>query len=185
MTKAANKKRKRKTVTPIQGQGFIMVDIENPNFNPVHVGKPGNPEFVSAIMNPRESPIAWYYHHRRQTRVEQHHVRAANEFRRLYERTGGAGVKALDYGKEPVDGGNVSDGITDMKIDAAKVLAEAFYNIGSEGYILIEKTCGELLWLKDQYATRYQQNLAMKQLIEALDVLAEFWGYQNRTSNAA
>ena len=175
-------KRRKKTVSkPIQGVGFIMVDIANPNYNPAHEGKSGNPALIQAIMNPRESPIAWYFKHSSQTKVEEYQVRAANEFRRLYERSGGSGVKAFDYTKDPVDGGNVSDGITEGRMDAAKKLKAAHSTLGYAGYSLIQATCGELLWLKDQYPTRYQQNRALDDLKLGLDVLAELWGYKTRS----
>ena len=179
-------KRRKKTVTkPIQGVGFIMVDIDNPHYNPAHQGHAGNPALIQAIMNPRESPIAWYFRLKAQTKVEEYHVRAANEFRRLYERSGGAGVKAFDYTKDPVDGGNVSDGLTDGRMDAAKKLKDAHSALGYAGVALVQSTSGQLLWLNQQFSTRYQQNKALDDLKRGLDVLAELWGYKTRRSSAA
>ena len=175
------KKKKKLVKAPIVGVGFIMVDIQNPNFNPAHEGSAGNPALIQAIMNPRESPIAWYYCQRSRTKVEEYHVRAANEFRRLYERSGGSGMKAFDYTKDPVDGGNVSDGITEGRMDAAKKLKDAHQQVGYAGFSLLQATCGELLWIKDQYATRRLQDSAMDDLKKGLDVLAEYWGYKSRS----
>lgn len=177
-------KRKKKTIKNlVQGVGFIMVDVDNPNYNPAHQGQAGNPAMIQAIMNPRESPIAWYFKHRSQTKVEEYHVRAANEFRRLYERSGGSGVKAFDYTKEPVDGGNTSDGITEGRMDAAKKLKAAHDILGYSGFSLIQSTCGELLWINEQHATRRAQDYAMTELKRGLEVLAEYWGYKSRSQS--
>ena len=175
------RRKKKQIKKPVAGTGFIMIDIKNPNFNPAHAGASGNPEYVPAMMNPKESPAAWYHHYGHITKSQYF---AAIKFRRLYERTGGAGVKALDYGKEPVDGGQIAhDGLTQGRMDAAKELEFAHDKLGKAGFDLVQATCGELQWLKDMFPTKYQQGKAMNILRECLDELATVWGYQSRVKS--
>jgi hypothetical protein len=172
------KKRKKKTVKPIQGQGFVMVEIDNPNYNPSHAGASGNPAKAQAYMNPKESPAAWYHHYGYMTGPQ---YQAAVRFRMLHERSGGSGAQAIDYTKEPVDGGKgASDGLTQARMDAAQELSLAYHKIGSRDYETVMLVCGELCWLKQLEPTRYMQKKRRKQLCEALETLAIMWRFQSR-----
>ena len=172
-------KRRKKTVTkPIQGVGFIMIDVENPNYNPAHEGKAGNPTKISAAYNPKESPAAWY---KSKGIIQLHEYQAASMFRRLYERCGGSGIKAIDYAKDVVDGGQIaSDGITESKRAAAERLSYAHDKLGRSGYLLVESVCGQGFWVKDLHPDQYMQRKQMGVLRGCLDELAALWGFKSR-----
>lgn len=172
------KRRKRQIKKPIAGNGFIMVDVDNPNYNPAHAGASGNPAKITAAYNPKESPAAWY---RAKGIIDEPAYQAASLFRFLYERCGGSGVKALDYGKEPVDGGQIAtDGLTDGRMDAAKRLLQAHDKLGHAGYLLVEAVCGQCFWVKDIHPDQYTQRRQMAALRDCLDELAVMWEFKNR-----
>lgn len=171
------KRGKKRIRKPVQGVGFVMIEVDNPHYSERHAGAAGNPRKVQAAYNPKESPAAWY---RAKLIIQEHEYQAASRFRGLYERVGGSGVKAFDYGKEFVDGGNVTDGLTDAKAMAGKELAEAHDKLGSAGYLLVEAVCGQCFWMKDIYPDQYTQRKQMKTLRECLDELAVMWGYKTR-----
>lgn len=171
------KKKKKVVSKPVQGVGFVMVDVENPNYNPAHEGKAGNPTKITAAYNPKESPAAWY---KSKGIIQAHEYQAASMFRQLYERCGGSGVKAFDYTKDPVDGGNVSDGITEGRMDAAKKLSDAHKKLGRSGYLLVESVCGQGCWMKDIHPDQYMQRKQMGVLRGCLDELAALWGFKSR-----
>ena len=159
--------------------GVFIVEIENPNFSADHLEGNGNRRKTDAAMNIRESPIAWYHHHGWIGKAE---AKAAGEYRRLYELTGAGGVRAMDTTKEPVDGGFASDGLTDRRMDAAKKLAYIQAKIGC-GYWLVQKVCGECVWIKDIpdiHQTKRQRRKAMEHLNQLLGVVAEEWGYAQK-----
>lgn len=154
---------------------IVEADIPNPNHNPAHAGKAGNPATIRVSVNAGESPIAWYYHHRSQTGFDELHLRAGDKFRRLYERVGGSGVQAMDYAKEPVDGGRVSDGMTEARHDAGKQLAEAHKEIGEKSYRIVEAVCGDRAWLKQLFPNRKDARGKMQELKAALEKLGKLW----------
>lgn len=143
--------------------------------NPYRDTQP-NAQFIEAKVSIRESPAAWMFSH---GHLDTAQLRAANRFRQLYERAGGGGPRAMDTTKEPVDGGNITDGITDSKTDAAKELHRARQKLGNDdAYELVERVCAERLWIKDIEVTKYRRTRAANNLRSNLTVLAEFWGYQ-------
>ena len=151
-----------------------MVDVENPNYNPAHEGKAGNPTRITAAYNPKESPAAWY---KSKGIIQAHEYQAASMFRQLYERCGGSGIKALDYAKDVVDGGQIaSDGMTDGRMDAAKKLGDAYKHLGRTRYSLVRSVCGQGHWVKDIYPSRYMRQKQMNVLRDCLDDLAGLWG---------
>lgn len=175
MGKAKKNKSKGKPeskVTPESRMEIIAVTIDDPEFSYSHEdGKLGNRRKSPAIANVRESPVAWMFKH---DQLEVHQLEAANKFRKYYERTGGT-IQAMDTTKEPVDGGKVTDGLTDRKLHSAKELALAEKKLGKQGYKLVEQVCGECLWLNQIEPTKHYQRLAGRRLRESLDTLAFFW----------
>lgn len=172
------KRRRVKRVQPIQGVGFVMIEVDNPGYQPQHDGATANPRKIQAAYNPKESPAAWY---RSKRIIQEHEYQAASRFRMLYERCGGSGVKALDYGKETVDGGiGPQDGLTDARAMAGRELADAHDKLGHAGYLLVEATCGQCFWMKDIYPDRYTQRKQMGVLRECLDELSIMWGFKSR-----
>ncbi len=174
---AKKKRRTKKTAKPI-GTGFVMVEVDNPHFSTDHAESTGNPKRIRALQNARESPITWMYVHHKQTGVTEAQVRAAGKFRSLYETAGGAGVGSFDYTREPVDGGGVTDPLNDRMVDAAKELAGVATRLGPAGYDLVEKVCGQCIFISQLDPRRRTQNKLSENMKDCLDSLAIFWGFQ-------
>ena len=101
------RKRKPATVSPVLGIGTLksqiaIVDVDNPLYAPIHAGAAGNPRKISVAINLRESPVAMMA---ARGTIDQSQLAAANHFRKLWEALGGSGAGAMDYTREPVDGG--------------------------------------------------------------------------------
>lgn len=155
-----------------------QVEVENPDYSREHHGAKANPKTVYAPINMRESPIVWYITH---GNVDQAQGRAGTWLRRLHELAGGAGVQAMDYTREPVDGGNVTDGLTDIKATAAKRLKEAREELDREGcnWRLVEQVCAWGYFVKQISQTKRENAVMMQELRVSLEVLAIFWGYKS------
>lgn len=172
------KQKKKKQSTPT---GFIMEEVENP----FYYGAGNQQKRIKVVYNPRESPIAWMYAHRKRTGITQEQVLAANKFRKLYEAAQGVGVGSMDYTKEPVDGGGFPDVLTDRQARAAKELAQASARLGMEGYQLVEQVCGQCAFIHQLAAARRAQDRMSKNLKDSLESLALYWGYQRLPTRAA
>jgi hypothetical protein len=157
--------------------------LDNPLYSFDHAdGEAGNRRKVPVPVSMRESPAIWMHGH---GKINDSQLRAAGQFRRWYEAAGGAGVKAMDTTKEPVDGGRVSDGLTDRKLHAAKELAGARTRLSPRAYWLVESVCGQCIWIKDLDGRRRTQDAYSMALKEALDSLAIFWGYASENQQKA
>ena len=154
----------------------VMVDVDNPFYSSTHDGVKGNARYVRAIRNINESPHAWYAN---RGWITPPQAEAADRFRQLYERCAGSGLKAFDYTKEPVDGGLVSDGLTDARMRAAKELKGAYEKLGHSGYDLVEQVCGHLTWVKQMTRNSYEAKQMMDLFRDALTTLSIYWGYQS------
>ena len=149
--------------------------IDDPGYQRQHDGAKGNTRHTSAIYNMRESPIAYMI---AKGQVNQAQGEAGLHFRRIFEMAGGTGAAAMDYTKEPVDGGGFSDPLTERQWRAGKELSEAHAKLGTAGYELVRDICGNGYFIKDLHATKWQQTLNGKLFRQSLTVLAQFWGYE-------
>lgn len=76
-------------------------------------------------------------------RIDAAQVAAASKFRALWEQMGGKGASAIDYCREPVDGGKRADPISERQINAADELRRTRRALGDNGYWLVSQICGE------------------------------------------
>lgn len=150
-----------------------MVTIDNPWFSYDHRENASNPRRIEALSNVRESPLAWMS---KCGYIDETQLIVGSIFRMLYEKTGGNTIQAMDTTKEPVDGGKMTDGLTDERFKAAKELMHVRAKLGDQGYKLVEQVCGQCLWLNQIEPTKHYQRLAGKRLRECLDTLAYLWG---------
>lgn len=155
--------------------------VENPYYMQDHGDESPTARYIQAPINMRESPITWMLAH---DKVDQAQAKAATRFRQLHEMSGGGDLQAMDYMKEPVDGGGFPEIITDRKAQAAKELGEVRTVLGVAGYTLVMQVCGQCIWLKDIEPTKRRQVEAGKALRQCLTVLAEHWGYRSQPIRA-
>lgn len=178
LTKASKKSRKIRKAEAGQTPLINMIEVDNPEYSREHHGASANPKRITAAINMRESPLVWYISHGDVTASQG---RAGTWVRRLHELAGGAGVQAMDYTREPVDGGRVTDGLTDIKATAAKRLSEARDELERTGcdWRIVEQVCAWGYFVKQLTQTRRENSAAMQRLCASLGVLAIFWGYES------
>lgn len=173
MTKKARGKKK-------EVNGLIMVDVDNPHYSRDHAESQSNPKKTRAAYNYRESPVA-FMHVRGYITDEQ--ARAGIQFRLYYELQYGTGPIAIDWRKEPVDGGGRKNNYSDLKEDARRQLDGAKVMLGKQPYKLVERVCGQCIPLSTvlkesgNHSKRAITSLS-KQLQGSLDTLAVCWGIQ-------
>lgn len=171
-------RRKTETIFLVNRQAeVISVSVDDPYFNRAHDETASNTRQTQALLNVRESPARYY---EARDKITKDMAAAADRFRRLYEMAGGGSVKAMDTTKEPVDGGFMSDGLTDAKLRAANELKLVYLKLGKPGYELVEQVCGHLIWVKHLSRTDYETRRNMERLRDSLDTLSLFWGFRTR-----
>ncbi|MFT2210702.1 hypothetical protein ACLJYM_02315 [Rhizobium giardinii] len=157
------------------------VVVDNPFYSRDHVGDPTNPRKISAVVNIRESAVTMLAS---RGRIDAAQVAAASKFRALWETMGGKGATAIDYCREPVDGGGGRfDPIGERQMNAADQLRRARRVLGDSGYWLICRICGEGFSLHEvvQPGSSKRAKLnAADDLRACLDKLAEMWGIATR-----
>lgn len=175
--KAKRSRKIKKVRTEMIGNiEIVSMDVPNPAWRPDLDKVPGFPKDIRATVNCRESPIVWMLAH---DQVSTTQAMAASRFRALYEAAGSADLKAMDYMKEPVDGGGFPDILTDRKMAAAKELAEVHELLGIEGYRLVANVCGDCTWIRDLGRSQWARLRLADKLRDCLSVLAIHWGYQS------
>ncbi len=132
------------TKKEVLGEGFIVIDVDNPLFSSDHPESATNNRRSKAIYNYRESPASLMY---ARGKIDAAQYRAADWYRCMYEMAGGD-LKAMDWRREPVDGGKMQDPFTQRRSDAHRALEETYELLGARGHELIEKFCGQGFFIK-------------------------------------
>lgn len=176
-------KRKAKTITPANNprQELHLQEIDNPLYNRAHHGDNTNPRKVGAMVNVRESSIEYLYS---RSMIDDCQRMAGGKFRMYWEAAGGKGAKAIDYGKEHVDGGSAVTPISDMMATAGQELKMCRNILGLRGFDLMEKVAGQGLMIADLSKARSERDAFMFMLKDGLDLLAHAWGYRTKVSSA-
>lgn len=160
-------------------QQIGVADVANPFFNAAHPASSGNPRRIKAAYNLLESPIVYMI---AKGQVTQAQGEAGLHFRRIFEAAGGVGAKALDYSREPVDGGAPIDPVNARQWRAAQKLREAHALLGGPAYDIVREVCGQGVFIRQLHATKHAQTMAGKRLQTALSVLAYHWGYETKAT---
>jgi hypothetical protein len=183
-------KAKRKTQSKPKPVGHVrpnfeigVQEVDNPDFSRDHAeDRLGNVRRIKAMVNLRESAISTLA---ARGLIDGHHVRAAGKFRGLWEAMGGAGAQAMDYTREPVDGGGIADPIKPRQIEAGKEMARARARLGVYGFKLVGYICGEGYAIHDLTQTRRQRDTMTDNLRTYLDELSAMWGYGRDNRSAS
>jgi hypothetical protein len=132
------------TKKEVLGEGFVIIDVDNPLYSSDHAESASNPRRTKAVYNYRESPASLMY---ARGKIDAAQYRAADWYRRMYE-TAGSSVKAMDWRREPVDGGKMQDPFTQRRSDAHQAIEETYELLGARGHELIEKFCAQGFFIK-------------------------------------
>lgn len=183
MTKQRRIKRKPKTITPANNphQELHLQEVDNPLYSRAHDGDNTNPRKIGAMLNVRESSIEYLYS---RNMIDQAQRMAGGKFRMYWEAAGGKGAKAIDYGREHVDGGSAITPISDMMAIAGQELKMCRNILGLRGFDLMEKVAGQGLMIADLSKARNERDAFMFMLKDGLDVLAHAWGYRTKTTRS-
>ncbi|MGO6704704.1 hypothetical protein [Rhizobium ruizarguesonis] len=155
------------------------VTIPNPYYSPAHDDEAGNPRTVPAIVNIRESAVTMLAS---RGRIDAAQLAAATRFRALWEAMSRS-TRAIDYGREPVDGGGHADPISHRQMHAAEELRRIRPLLGEEGYSLVSRICGEGYSIGEVVrpgSSKRAKLKAARDLREFLDLLCEFWNLSTR-----
>lgn len=164
-------------------QGMAFATVENPNWSRAHDGEKTNPRFITVPFNHKESAVSTLA---AKGAIDPAQLAAAVRFRSLWEAVGGAGAKAMDYTREPVDGGGAVDPISMKQLTAGSELKRASDALlkahGLYAYRLVSYIAGEGRSIHEMTETRRQRDTMTDMLRLYLDVLAELWGYGSSQS---
>ncbi len=154
------------------------VTVDNPFYSRAHAGTAGNPKKIDAVINIRQSAVIMLAS---RGRLDPAQLAAANKFGALWETMGGKGAPAIDYGREPVDGGRRTDPIKERQMIAADELRRARRRLDdADRYQLVCRICGEGYALHELGRSRRGKLAAANELRECLDKLADMWGFATR-----
>ena len=156
-------------------------EVDNPLYSRAHHGDRTNPEKIGAVINIRESAVVML---EAKGVLDKAQVKAAERFRKLWERMGGAGAGAMDYSRVVVDGGISPDPISESQMEAGRSLKDAEKALkekhGTYAYKLVGYVCGQGYSIHDMTETRRQRDTMTDLLRMYLDVLAEHWHLAKR-----
>jgi hypothetical protein len=175
---------KAKTASQKRKTGFVSQHIEigakevpNPDWSRDHDGAVANPRKIMVSINIKESAIAVL-----ESRGYLHpaQVEAADRFRRLYEAAGGSGAKAMDYTKEPVDGGGTAEPISLRRMQAGIELKRCRELLGARGYQIVSALAGEGRSIEEIAGHRQRDKYSLTDALRGfLEDLAVMWRYSN------
>lgn len=178
-TKATQLKKKPEFVS--QHIEIGTAEIQNPEWSRAHDGAKANVRYIHQPINIRESAITTLA---AKGVIDEAQTAAADRFRALWERMGGAGAGALDYSKEPVDGGGIVEPITIRQLEAGRELKSARDALlkahGEYAYRLVGYIAGQGLSIHELTQTRRQRDTMTDNLRSYLDVLAVLWKFSTR-----
>lgn len=159
--------------------------VKNPRFMPDHPADRTNPLKISVAVNVKEGAITLLVS---KGAIDEAQEKAADRFRQLWERMGGAGAGAIDYARTRVDGGRIAEPITVAQMQAGRDLKDALAELrtkhGEYACRLVGYICGEGYSIHDLTETRRQRDTMTDCLRMYLDALAEFWGFSMQRSVA-
>jgi len=184
MAKAAAKRKTAEFQSDHIQVGSLKVD--NPYWSRDHDGKLPQSRYIGAAVNLRESAIVAL---KARGAIDDGQYQAAEKFCRLYEAMGGTGARAIDYGREHVDGGAAIQAIGDSQIEAGRKLKLAYDALtaryGVYSWKVVGYVCGEGVSIHDMTATRRQRDTLTDNLRCYLDVLAEHWSFSTGQKGTA
>jgi hypothetical protein len=161
---------------PVSMPVIPTIEVDNPLFQRSHMESRTNPARIRAAYNPRESYVGFLFGKKLITEAEK---RAGDKVRQAFEAMGGSGARAIDYGREHVDGGRIAESLTEYQLEAGKTLRDVHRILGALGHDLVLRLAGEGKWPRDiaPMDTHKQKYLSMR-FRECLETLAIHWGYQ-------
>lgn len=172
----ARKPRKMTIADKVEHQSVL---VDNPFYSRDHIEAGSNPRKIWATKNVRESAVETLY---ARGKLDEAQKVTADRFRAHWEACGGS-IGAMDYGREPVDGGGARDPLSARQAEAGRELARCRTLLGARMFALVCQVCGEGRALQEVVAVKRGQLTAADNLRGSLDDLAEMWGIVSISMN--
>jgi hypothetical protein len=174
-SKAAKRAGRKLKPAPVTLAHVAFIEVDNPLHMKDHDESATNPKRITASFNMRESYVGYLRQKEMITAAEK---RAADRVRAAVECLAGANM-ALDYGREPVDGGGPREPLTERQYQAGKTLKEVSDRLGMQGSAVVVSMCAHNEWPKDLPHEKLRDYRSLR-LRECLEELAVMWGWQTR-----
>ncbi|QAZ46778.1 hypothetical protein [Mesorhizobium sp. Pch-S] len=153
---------------------ITLATVQNPLWSPAQ--SETLTRFIQVPINPRESAVGGMVARKL---LDEAQALSATRFRMLWETLGGKGAGAIDYTKEPVDGGKIAEPINLQQMQAGIELKRCRELLGERGYKLVSQVCGEGYQISELVDGKRQQLSLMDALRGFLDDLSVMWRYAN------
>lgn len=137
---------------------------------------------ITVLRSVRDDPLAKL---RARGSVDQAQFTAGRHWQKLFEAAEIGGVKAMDTTKEPVDGGRISDPLTERQRRAMAELGRISRAVGQDADALLRDVLGVGLFIEQCaqkrgiFGDRATRALSAK-FKNTLDILSEYFGYSSR-----
>lgn len=134
---------------------------------------------IEVLRSLRNDPLAGMLSRQQ---IDQAQFEAGRKWQRLHQISTIGVIMATDPAKEAVDGGRISESLTDKQIMAFSELADAYKALGGYGKALIFYVLGEEISITDAAArlnctTAREIDYISRRFRECLETLAIHWGF--------
>lgn len=170
-----SRKRKVRTIRQVEKHGHDgLMQIAAAD-----VADPFEPTKTVAVIRNVAAPVDNLFS---RGRIDNAQFAAAQKFKRLYDLAAIGGARAIDYGREHVDGGRVEQ-ISIKALEAGRERAQLASVVSKRGMLILDLVIGEEMALS-RVVRRVVSNINNLQgqgyvvcrLVEALDSLVDHWG---------
>lgn len=140
-------------------------------------------ENIQVLRSVRDDPLAGMFS---RSQIDHAQLEAGREWQRHHENSEIGSIRAIDPGKEAVDGGRMPEPITDRQAKAVRQLKIADAKLGQEGSALVRDILGSRLSVTEAAHKRGMKGDADikyigKRFRECLELLAVLWGFAGET----
>lgn len=181
---APKRKRKRKLDQPRHGsegryEPIARVVVDNPTWEPAKDGVGGVPKKIEVVVNRRHDIVLWLHS---RGDIDDAQKLAGDRFLALHEQMD-YGSRAMDYSREPVDGGAAWPDHDVHAIEAAKELAQLREYVGAWDYLLLVRAICHRSSIHSIVMGLYgaareaDRKYIGRRLRDALEMAAKYWGY--------
>ena len=134
---------------------------------------------LRVIRSVRDDPLAGMYARKQ---VDEAQYVAGRQWQRHYEMAGIGSIRAIDPGKEAVDGGRFPDPLSDSQMAASDQLVKADMALGQDRCAIIRDILGEglditLCATRRGMVRQIDRRAISAKFHDSLEILAKLWGY--------
>lgn len=136
-------------------------------------------EQIRVLRSVRDDPLAGMFS---RSQIDQAQLEAGRRWQKHHEESEIGSIRAIDPGKEAVDGGRMPEALSDRQIDAFRALAIADAKLGQEGCALVRDVLGHRLTIaaaahKRGMSGESEMKYIGKRFRECLETLAVLWEF--------